>query len=262
MTNSIVKHEYNGFNIFQQQDNGYVNLNQMADAEGKRIDNWARLESTKELIAEFERQQNGDTSDLRYHHKPLVTVKGSGKGSQTGGGGTWAHPLIAIQFAQWCSSAFALQVSCWVYDWMTTGGTPQLENDENIEINQILQVVKVLEKTGNEERAKEFAYENLKNLYPDLIFPSSNRRKHYQIDKRTGERLLTASEQYVLKRITKASESCKGVSTKTLYQAFRTSKSLPDKTIRETKELLIDMNNRGLIHYDRDEDTIFWHNPN
>ena len=254
MTDSIVKHEYNGFDIFQQKDNGYVNLNQMADAEGKRIDNWLQNKSTQELIDEFERQQNKLPGIPHDSTKAFITVEGRN-------GGTWAHPDIAIQFGQWCSPKFALQVSRWIREWMTTGGTPQLENDEETAINQILQVVEVLKKTGNEEGAREFAYENLKNLYPDFIFPNSTRRKHYQIDKRTGERLLTASEQYVLKRVTKASESYKGVSAKTLYQAFRTSKSLPDKTIRETKQLLIDMNNRGLIHYDRDEETVFWHDP-
>lgn len=47
-----------------------------------------------------------DTSDLRY---------------PTLGGGTFAHPDIAIQFAQWCSPAFALWVSRQIRHLLTYG---------------------------------------------------------------------------------------------------------------------------------------------
>ena len=72
-----------------------------------------RLKGTKQLFVAFEKQpryrsmeaiisrkgQFSDTSDLRYHSENIE------------GQGTWAHPDIAIQFAQWCSPEFALWVS-------------------------------------------------------------------------------------------------------------------------------------------------------
>jgi hypothetical protein len=33
--------------------------------------------------------------------------------------GTWVHPQVAINLAQWLSAKFAVQVSQWVYDWMS-----------------------------------------------------------------------------------------------------------------------------------------------
>lgn len=33
--------------------------------------------------------------------------------------GTWVHPQVAINLAQWLSAKFAVQVSQWVFDWMS-----------------------------------------------------------------------------------------------------------------------------------------------
>ena len=122
---SIVR-RFNNADIEQRIADGYINLNQMAKATGKRIDNWTRLQSTKELIAEFDSQIA--SSDPREQLPALVTSTSGIKG-QRGGGGTWAHPDIAVQFAQWCSPAFALIVSRWVREWMTSGRVPMADID-------------------------------------------------------------------------------------------------------------------------------------
>ena len=112
---SIVR-RFNDADIEQRIADGYINLNQMAKATGKRIDNWTRLQQTTSLLREF-------TADPQYLGiEPTVTVEGRK-------GGTWAHPDIAIQFAQWCSPAFALQVSRWVREWLTTGRSPLADSD-------------------------------------------------------------------------------------------------------------------------------------
>ena len=123
MAETLIPHELNSFVVHQRANDGYINLNQMADVAEKRIDNWLRLQETKELIAEFEGQVV-DSSDLRNRPKSLVKLKWGSRG-----GGTWAHPDIAIQFAQWCSPAFALQVSRWVREWMITPKDPLSDID-------------------------------------------------------------------------------------------------------------------------------------
>lgn len=123
---SIVR-QFNSADIEQRVADGYINLNQMAKATGKRIDNWLRLQSTKELIAEFDSQIA--SSDLRKQSPVALITVTSGIKGQRGGGGTWAHPDIAVQFAQWCSPAFALQVSRWVREWMTSGRGPMADID-------------------------------------------------------------------------------------------------------------------------------------
>ena len=122
MSENLIPHSFNNTQVTQRVTDGYINLNQMAQATGKRIDNWLRLDQTRELIEEFD---SSDSSDLRNRPQAIITLKG-GTG---GGGGTWAHPDIAIQFAQWCSPSFALQVSRWVREWMTTGRNPLADID-------------------------------------------------------------------------------------------------------------------------------------
>jgi hypothetical protein len=47
------------------------------------------------------------------------------RGRAAGGGyGTWVHPQVAIHLAQWLSAKFAVQVSRWIYEWMSGKGVP------------------------------------------------------------------------------------------------------------------------------------------
>lgn len=116
MSDNLIAHSFNSTKIHQRVADGYINLNQMADAAGKRIDNWTRLQETTSLLSEFQ------SESLYQGVASLITIEGKG-------GGTWAHPDIAIQFAQWCSPAFALQVSRWIREWMTTGQNPLADVD-------------------------------------------------------------------------------------------------------------------------------------
>jgi KilA-N domain len=76
----------------------YANLNDIAKLFGKRVDNWMRLDQTTSLLREF-------SEDPSYKGTQAIYTK------EGRSGGTWAHPDIAIQFAQWCSPGFALWVS-------------------------------------------------------------------------------------------------------------------------------------------------------
>jgi hypothetical protein len=63
----------------------------------------------------------------------LVAVKGN---SSEINQGTFAHPDIAIQIAQWCSPKFALQVSRWIRELLITGKV-ELGNEKTKELNDI-----------------------------------------------------------------------------------------------------------------------------
>lgn len=118
----MISRWFNGSQINQCSVDGYINLNQIANATGKRIQDWLDNQETQELLEQFEVEQNLNHADQRDLEPGLITRRGRG-------GGTWAHPDIAIQFAQWCSPAFALQVSRWVRDWMITGRSPLADLD-------------------------------------------------------------------------------------------------------------------------------------
>ena len=243
MTDLIVKHEYQGFTISQQKDNGYVNLNQMADANGKRIDHWLNNKSTKELIAEFENQYS-DTRNSGYRpNEPIETERG-GSG---GGGGTWAHPLIAIQFAQWCSPKFSLQVSCWVYDWMTIGSQPSIET--GLTEDMIFEVAHLIADLPKDNLARSIAIENIKLLYPQMVFPESISANGKINLYGSPKSKFSPREQYILNRVKKDGD--KGVSLTQLYMGFRNSNKLRNLSTRQMRALLTDLSDKKLIDYDQ-----------
>lgn len=104
----------------------YANLNDIVRPFGKRLDNWIRLKTTQDLFTAFEEEpcyrgkraiitimgRNLAPSDVRYLKSLNVSEPRQG---------TWAHPDVAIQFAQWCSPGFALWVSRQVRHLMTYG---------------------------------------------------------------------------------------------------------------------------------------------
>lgn len=78
---------------------GRFNLNALHKASGSEKKNgpsyWLALESTKQLIVELEKQ----TTEIS-----VVTIEGRN-------GGTFAHELLAIEYAGWISPAYRLQVN-------------------------------------------------------------------------------------------------------------------------------------------------------
>jgi len=81
-------------------------------ASKKRIDKWKETKESKSLLHAFKviPHNRGITS--------LVSIKGNNSEINQG---TFAHPDIAIQIAQWCSPKFALQVSRWIRELLVVG---------------------------------------------------------------------------------------------------------------------------------------------
>lgn len=90
------------------RNGGYTNLNDLAAPFGKRVDNWMRLKQTTSLLREF-------SQDPCYAGSPAIITR------EGRNGGTFAHPDIAVQFAQWCSPGFALWVSRQIRHLLTYG---------------------------------------------------------------------------------------------------------------------------------------------
>jgi hypothetical protein len=89
----------------------YVSLTDMAQATGKRVNDWSRLSSTKSYLETL----SGVTG---ISVTQLVQVQQGGESTSQG---TFGHPKVAIRFAQWCSDPLAVQVDCWIDELLTTG---------------------------------------------------------------------------------------------------------------------------------------------
>lgn len=121
---NIITYEVNSVSIGQRSEDGYLNLTKMAKANGKLIADYLRLESTKEFLNELSVDMGIPISSL------VEVVKGGSRLEQ----GTWAHPEVAIDCAQWCSAKFRVMVNRWVRDWMSQGKTPEVSPDFNSEV--------------------------------------------------------------------------------------------------------------------------------
>jgi hypothetical protein len=94
----IIKHSYNGAIVSQEPD-GYVSLTDMAKASGKKVNDYLRLGSSKAYI-------EGLSGSTGIPADKLIRVnESSGRNENRG---TWAHPEIAIDFAQWCNVPFRI----------------------------------------------------------------------------------------------------------------------------------------------------------
>ena len=76
---------------------GYVNVSQMAKANGKLLADYTRLKSTKEYLQALENDMGIPISLL------IIEVKGYANDQST-----WVHPEIAIDLARWVSVPFRI----------------------------------------------------------------------------------------------------------------------------------------------------------
>lgn len=99
--------------VSQRPDDGYIHLNPMADAAGKRVHNWLRLQDTEEYLEELSLETHISASKL------ILVIQGRGDIVHQG---TWAHPQAALKFAGWCNKKFEVQVFKWLELWLTNRG--------------------------------------------------------------------------------------------------------------------------------------------
>jgi hypothetical protein len=110
----VISREFDG-NIIQQRElDGYVNLTAMCKACGKLFADYHRLNNTQAFLQAL-------SSDMGIHISELIQIV---KGGFSELQGTWGHPKVAIHLAQWLSPTFSVQVTNWVFEWLTTGQKP------------------------------------------------------------------------------------------------------------------------------------------
>lgn len=154
--------QVNGIEVQQRERDGFVNGTTMCVAHSKEISEWFRRRETIELITALAVDlgleinpgisQDSNAAKVSAAYPDLVLSK---RGSPESGGGTWLHPDLAIQLAQWCNTTFAIQVSRWVRDWLLEIHNPtQIESDiDRVAIRGNLKDVKRLDLM---DRVKEF----------------------------------------------------------------------------------------------------------
>jgi len=138
------KHKVNNVVIEQRVNDGFINATTMCVAHGKDVSDWLKTDDIWELVVALasdlgikaKNRKSGNSAYTRVSaaYPTLVIVK---RGAPDNGGGTWVHPDLAIQLAQWCNKPFALLVSRWVREWFATGKNP-IAVDSDVEKDYVL----------------------------------------------------------------------------------------------------------------------------
>ena len=107
---------------------GYVNVTKICQAAGKRLDNWIRLDSSKESMEYLQKTLDDEHAANVKLRKAIPHIRGITLLSSCKGGninaveqGTFAHPDLAIIIAMWANKKFAFQVFRWIRELMITG---------------------------------------------------------------------------------------------------------------------------------------------
>lgn len=106
----LIQREVNNSIIEQRSNDGYINATALCAVAGKRWHNYLRNETTGRFLQALEAKTRISVMQL------IQEVR-----TQSGTPATWVHPKVAIHLAQWLSADFAVQVSEWVYEWMSGG---------------------------------------------------------------------------------------------------------------------------------------------
>lgn len=110
----LIPHEIDGAVIPQRSKDGYVNATAMCQAAGKEANDYLRLALNQQFMEDISTEAGIPASGL-------VQIS---KGEDVSAQGMWIHPDVAVNLEQWCCPNFAVAVSKWVREWMTTGRTP------------------------------------------------------------------------------------------------------------------------------------------
>jgi hypothetical protein len=111
---AIIVRQLEAMPVGQRLTDGYIHATAICQAAGKLWADYDRLQQTKEFLDELSRSM-GIPIDLLTHS----VVRGPNDER-----GTWVHPYVAVNLAQWCSPKFAVQVSRWIIEWAMTGENP------------------------------------------------------------------------------------------------------------------------------------------
>lgn len=120
----LVLHTFNATQIPQRVSDNYMDATAMCQATGKRFNDYTRLQTTQDFLAELEADAGIPATGL------IQIVRGGTPDKQ----GTWVHPFVAVNLAQWCSPRFAVFVSRLFIHWLRTNTPrkPSLTHQETL----------------------------------------------------------------------------------------------------------------------------------
>lgn len=157
MSAELVVHDLDGFAVPQRRADHYVNATALCKAAGKLWADYWRRDSTQAFLAEL----------AAVMAIPITGLAQVRQGGEPGEQGTWVHPDVAVHLAQWCSPHFAVQVSRWVRELMTTGRVELApQPDPSLALREVLALVAEVRADMKEQRAEIAALKDQRAAQP------------------------------------------------------------------------------------------------
>ena len=155
------------------REDGYIFATGLCKAVGKRVNNWLRLKETKDLKNELGNKIEKDDARISVSAKiQLIEVYKGGNDKYNQG--TWIHPELGLNLAQWCSPNFSLQVSKWIKELIFTGsveiGNEKSDNDIIKELQeQLKNAENIIISYDNENKHMNKKYNKLYTIHQAYV---------------------------------------------------------------------------------------------
>jgi hypothetical protein len=101
---------WNDAPISRRDSDGYANATAMCQANGKRWNDYQRLDRTQEYLRALEAVTGNPATGAQA---PLIEMTQGGPPHLQG---TWIHPRIAVDLARWLNPAFAVWMDGWLLE--------------------------------------------------------------------------------------------------------------------------------------------------
>ena len=161
----------NDYQLIYRETDGYINVTNLCKAGGKEFKAWNRTEKTQDFLRVLSTEVNISTSRL------IEVVSGGNSNLQ----GTWAHPQVAINIAQWVSPIFDVKVSRWIYELMVAGRVELGKEKTNEELESLYKE-QITNLTSELETTKE-KVETLTSDYKTLLVKHISSSKNHRYTK-------------------------------------------------------------------------------
>jgi hypothetical protein len=147
-----------------RREDGYINAGKLCTLCDKKFSHWVENKRTIEFLTELQKcfKEQGITA-------PMYTTSRSENRH-----GTYVHPLVAINIAQWASPVFEVRIVSWVYQLFLTGS---VNANSTMSLNELEQTrIKQLE---HKITKLEQAYYNLEVKHERL----KDKKSRHQFDR-------------------------------------------------------------------------------
>lgn len=128
MTHALITKTYNGTHVLTFREDGYFNMTQAAKVFGKTLENFVRLPSTREYCEAL-------SNTLEITGLELIQVIPGNR--YVADRGTWAHPKLAIFFARWLDTKFAVWCDMVIDDILGGNAEELIPKPEEAEITKM-----------------------------------------------------------------------------------------------------------------------------